>query len=140
MLSSPCRINLAGVEILVEHGKSLDDILNSTPGYEFMKPWKAMELLFRCRHLAPKYGQSTPIAPETVDRLVIKDIPDIFVMGHIHVNEGKRYKNSTLISLGAWQDQTPFQKRVNITPTTGIASVVDLQTHQFWNIDFKNFD
>lgn len=140
MLPSPSRLSLAGVEVLVEHGKSLDDILNSTPGYEFMKPLKAMELLFRCRHLAPKYGQSTPIAPESVDRLVIKDIPDLFVMGHIHVNEGKRYKGSTLLCLGAWQDQTPFQRRVNITPTTGIASVVDLQTHQFWNIDFKNFD
>ena len=81
MLGSPCRLNLNGVEILIEHGKGMDDILSSTPGYEFQHPIKAMELLFRCRHLAPRYGQSTPIAPERTDRLVIGNIPDAFAHG-----------------------------------------------------------
>jgi len=137
MLPTPTRLNLGGVEVLAEHGKALDDILSSTPGYDFQNPLKAIELLFRCRHLAPRYGQSTPLAPEKVDRLVIREIPDIFVMGHIHVNNWKKYKGTTLISLGAWQDQTPFQKRVNIIPTVGIGSIVDLQTYQVYNLDFN---
>ncbi|MBN1683646.1 DNA-directed DNA polymerase II small subunit [Candidatus Bathyarchaeota archaeon] len=140
MLGSPTEINLGGVEILVEHGKSLDDILSSTPGYDFHEPIKAMELLFRCRHIAPRYGQSTPIAPESVDRLVIKNIPDVMVMGHVHINQTRKYKGVTLISAGAWQEQTPFQKRMNLTPTTGIASILDLQTHQCINLDFNNFE
>ena len=139
MLSSPCRLNLNGVEILVEHGKGMDDILSSTPGYEFHHPIKAMELLFRCRHLAPRYGQSTPIAPERTDRLVIGSIPDAFLMGHIHINETKRYKGVTLVSAGSWQDQTPFQKRMQIEPTTGVATIFDLQTHQTLDLDFKRF-
>ena len=139
MLSSPCRLNLNGVEILVEHGKGMDDILSNTPGYEFHHPIKAMELLFRCRHLAPRYGQSTPIAPERTDRLVIGSIPDAFLMGHIHINETKRYKGVTLISAGSWQDQTPFQKRMQIEPTTGVATIFDLQTHQTLDLDFKRF-
>jgi DNA polymerase II small subunit len=139
MLSSPCRLNLNGVELLAEHGKGLDDILSSTPGYEFHHPIKAMELLFRCRHLAPRYGQSTPIAPERTDRLVIGNIPDAFLMGHIHINETKRYKGVTLISAGSWQDQTPFQKRMQIKPTTGVATIFDLQTHQTLDLDFKRF-
>jgi DNA polymerase II small subunit len=139
MLSSPCRLNLNGVEILAEHGKGMDDILNSTPGYEFQHPLKAMELLFRCRHLAPRYGQSTPIAPERTDRLVIGSVPDVMLMGHIHINETKRYKGVTLVSAGSWQDQTPFQKRMQIEPTTGVATIIDLQTHQTLDLDFKRF-
>jgi DNA polymerase II small subunit len=139
MLSSPCRLNLNGVEILVEHGKGMDDILSSTPGYEFNHPLKAMELLFRCRHLAPRYGQSTPIAPERTDRLVIGSVPDAMLMGHIHINETKRYKGVTLVSAGSWQDQTPFQKRMQIEPTTGVATFFDLQTHQTLDLDFKRF-
>jgi DNA polymerase II small subunit len=139
MLPSPCRLNLNGVEILVEHGKGMDDILSSTPGYEFHHPIKAMELLFRCRHLAPRYGQSTPIAPERTDRLVIGNIPDVMLMGHIHINETKRYKGVTLVSAGSWQDQTPFQKRMQIEPTTGVATIFDLQTHQILDLDFKRF-
>jgi DNA polymerase II small subunit len=139
MLGSPCRLNLSGVEILIEHGKGLDDILSSTPGYEFQHPIKAMELLFRCRHLAPRYGQSTPIAPERTDRLVIGNIPDAFLMGHVHINETKRYKGVTLVSAGSWQDQTPFQKRMQIEPTTGVATIFDLQTHQTLDLDFKRF-
>jgi DNA polymerase II small subunit len=139
MLPSPCRLNLNGVEILVEHGKGMDDILSSTPGYEFHHPIKAMELLFRCRHLAPRYGQSTPIAPERTDRLVIGNIPDVMLMGHIHINETKRYKGVTLVSAGSWQDQTPFQKRMQIEPTTGVGTIFDLQTHQILDLDFKRF-
>jgi len=139
MQSSPCRLNLNGVEILVEHGKGMDDILSSTPGYEFNHPLKAMELLFRCRHLAPRYGQSTPIAPERTDRLVIGSVPDAMLMGHIHINETKRYKGVTLVSAGSWQDQTPFQKRMQIEPTTGVATIFDLQTHQTLDLDFKRF-
>jgi DNA polymerase II small subunit len=139
MLGSPCRLNLNGVEILIEHGKGMDDILSSTPGYEFQHPIKAMELLFRCRHLAPRYGQSTPIAPERTDRLVIGNIPDVFLMGHVHINETKRYKGVTLVSAGSWQDQTPFQKRMQIEPTTGVATIFDLQTHQTLDLDFKRF-
>ena len=139
MLPSPCRLNLNGVEVLAEHGKGVDDILSSTPGYEFQHPIKAMELLFRCRHLAPRYGQSTPIAPERTDRLVIGSIPDAMVMGHVHINETKRYKGVTLVSAGSWQDQTPFQKRMQLEPTTGVATIFDLQTHQTLDLDFKRF-
>jgi len=139
MLPSPCRLNLNGVELLAEHGKGMDDILSSTPGYEFNHPLKAMELLFRCRHLAPRYGQSTPIAPERTDRLVISSIPDVALMGHVHIGETKRYKGVTLVSAGSWQDQTPFQKRMQIEPTTGVATFFDLQTHQTIDLDFKRF-
>jgi len=64
-------------------------------------------------------------------------VPDIFQAGHIHINETKKYKGMTLISSGAWQDQTPYQRRMNLTPTTGVATIFDLQTHQAFNLDFN---
>ncbi len=136
-LGSPSRLTLNGVEAFVCHGKALDDVLSHVPGMTFNNPLNGMELLLRCRHVAPMYGSSTPIAPEKEDRLIIPSTPDVFQMGHIHVYGSKRYKGTTLIASSSWQDQTPFQKRVNIIPTVGIAPIFNLQTHQVTPIDFK---
>ena len=137
LLSNPTRLKLNGVEALICHGKALDDVLSKTPGLDFNSPVKGMELLLRCRHVAPTYGASTPIAPERKDRLVVASVPDIFQMGHIHIHSSKRYKRITLIASGSWQEQTSFQRRMNLMPTPGITSIVDLQTHQLVSIDFN---
>ncbi len=139
LYGNPSRIQLHGVEAFISHGKSLDEILSQIPGMEFQKPIEAIELLLRCRHVAPTYGNSTPIAPEKTDRLVVSTSPDIFHMGHIHVFGTKKYKGTTMIASGAWIEQTPFQKRVNLNPTVGVAPIVDLQTHAVIPIDFNKF-
>ena len=139
LYGNPSRLQLHGVETFISHGTALTEILGQVPGLEFQNPLEGMELLLRCRHVAPTYGNSTPIAPEREDRLVISSPPDIFHMGHIHVHGTKKYKGSTLISSGSWQDQTPFQKRVNLTPTVGVAPIVDLQTHAVMPLDFNKF-
>ena len=135
MFGNPCRLLLNNVEALVYHGKSLDDVLSQTPGLDFQQPIKGMELLLRCRHLAPIYGSSTPLAPEKEDRMVITSIPDVLQMGHIHVYDSKRYKGVTMISSAPWQEQTSYQKRMNLIPTPGIAPIFDLQTHQLIKLD-----
>jgi DNA polymerase II small subunit len=137
MLKNPSRLLLHGVETYISHGKALDEILSQVPGLNFQNPVKGIELLLRCRHVAPTYGSSTPLAPEKEDRLVIGNAPDILQMGHIHVHGVKKYKGTTMISSGSWQDQTPFQKRMNLLPTTGVAPIVDLQTHMVVPLDFN---
>ena len=137
LLDNPSRIQMSGVEAFVCHGKALDEILASIPGMDFHKPLDGVELLLRCRHVAPTYGASTPIAPEKEDRLVVSSVPDIFQMGHIHVHGTSKYKGTTLIASGSWQGQTPFQKKVDLEPTVGVAPIVDLQTHQVIEYDFK---
>ena len=136
---NPARVQLHGVEVFISHGKALDEILSQVPGMNFQNPIEGMELLLKCRHVAPIYGNSTPIAPEKEDRLVINSLPDIFQMGHVHVYGVKKYKGTTMIASGSWQNQTPFQKRVNLTPTVGVAQVIDLQTHAVIPIDFQKF-
>ena len=137
---NPIWLTINGVKVFVAHGTALTDILGSTPGHGFHNPITAVELLVRCRHIAPTYGQSTPIAPEKVDRLVIKDVPDVVLMGHIHIHEVKRYKGITLISSGSFQDQTPFQKRMKLDPTPGVISVFNLKTHNEIPLDLERLN
>jgi DNA polymerase II small subunit len=140
MVPNPIYLTLNDVKISVAHGTALTDILGSTPGYDFHNPVMAVELLVKCRHIALTYGQSTPIAPEKVDRLVIKDVPDVVLMGHIHIHEVKRYKGITLISSGSFQDQTPFQKRMKLEPTPGVISVFNLKTHNEIPLDLERLN
>jgi len=135
-LGNPCTVSLHGVELLVYHGRSLDDIIATAPNQSFKEPEKAMKLLMQCRHLAPIYGQKTPISPENRDFMVIERIPDIFHTGHIHVERHETYRGVLLVNSGAWQGQTVFQKKMGLEPTPGIAPIVDLQTLQVFTVNF----
>ncbi len=137
-LGNPCTISLHDVELLVYHGRSLDDIIATAPNQSFKDPEKAMKLLLQCRHLAPIYGQKTPISPENRDFMVIERIPDIFHTGHIHVEKHETYRGVLLVNSGAWQGQTAFQKKMGLEPTPGIVPIVDLQTLQVLTVNFKS--
>ncbi len=134
----PCTISLHGVELLVYHGRSLDDIIATAPNQSFREPQKAMKLLLQCRHLAPIYGQRTPISPESRDFMVIDGIPDIFHTGHIHVEKHETYRGVLLVNSGAWQGQTGFQRKMGVEPTPGVVPIVDLQTLQVFTVNFRS--
>jgi DNA polymerase II small subunit len=136
MLGNPSMIELNGVKILMFHGQSLDDVVGTTPGLSYSQPAKAMRVLLKARHLSPIYGKRTPIAPETEDMMVINDVPDIFHSGHIHVVDLDMYKGTLIVNSGAWQTQTAYQTSVGITPTPGIAVIVNLATMKVFTKDF----
>jgi len=142
MLGNPSMIELNGVKILMFHGQSLDDVVGTTPGLSYSQPAKAMRVLLKARHLSPIYGKRTPIAPELEDMMVINEIPDIFHSGHIHVVDLDMYRGVLIVNSGAWQTQTPYQASVGITPTPGIALIVNLATLKVFRKDFteKNSD
>ena len=136
MLGNPSMIELNGVKILMFHGQSLDDVVGTTPGLSYMQPAKAMRVLLKARHLSPVYGKRTPIAPEVEDMMVINDVPDIFHSGHIHVVDLDMYKGTLIVNSGAWQTQTGYQASVGITPTPGIAVIINLATMKVFTKDF----
>lgn len=138
MLGNPCMINMDGVKVLMFHGQSLDDTIATIPGLSYSKPAEAMKILLKSRHLSPIYGQRTPIAPEVEDMMVIEEVPDIFHSGHVHVIDVDSYKGTLIVNSGAWQTQTPFQRAMGITPTPGIAIVINLATLKPYQIDFMN--
>jgi len=135
---NPCTLSLHGVELLLYHGRSLDDVIANGPNMSPKNPEKAMRLLLQCRHLAPIYGQRTPIAPGKRDPLVIDRVPDIFHAGHVHVYGHEKYRGVLIVNSGAWQQQTEYMRRMGLRPTPGIVPIVNLQTLQLTTLDFTS--
>jgi DNA polymerase II small subunit len=127
-LGDPCLVSLHGVEVLMYHGRSLDDIIAMVPGLDHDHPEKAMKLLLQGRHLSPLYGGKTMLSPENRDFLVIERIPDIFHAGHIHVLGCCNYRGVLIVNSGGWQGQTDYMKKLGLVPTPGKVPVVNLQT------------
>ena len=130
MLGNPALVDLNGVKLLMFHGQSLDDVIATIPGLSYSKPAEAMKVLLRARHLAPTYGERTPIAPEQEDMMVISEVPDIFHSGHIHVTDLETYRGTLVVNSGAWQSLTKYQQTMGISPSPGFAILVNLATLQ----------
>ncbi len=137
MLGNPSMVSLNGVKVLMYHGQSIDDVVRTTPGVSYDKPAAVMRHFLKARHMSPIYGSRTPIAPETEDMMVIDDVPDIFHAGHVHFVGLDMYKGVLIVNSGAWQRQTDFQESVGITPTPGMAIIVNLQTMKVYQKDFR---
>ncbi|MGL6298452.1 MAG: metallophosphoesterase, partial [Methanobacteriaceae archaeon] len=116
-VSNPGIVSLDGFKTLIYHGRSFDDIAMGVKGMAHERSDLIMQSLLEKRHLAPIYGERTPLASELEDHLVIKEVPDIIHTGHVHINAYKRYKGVHLINSGTFQTQTEFQKIYNIVPT-----------------------
>lgn len=128
IVGNPATVTVEGVEILMYHGVSLDEVVAELPDASYEAPTEAMAHLLRKRHLAPTYGGKNRIAPESRDYLVIDDVPDVFHCGHVHTLGIGEYHGVRTINSGCWQSQTPFQRSVNIDPDTGYAPILDLDT------------
>lgn len=127
-LSNPCTVSVHGVEVLMFHGRSLDDIIGTVAGTNHEHPEKAMRLLMQCRHLAPIYGGKTTLSPESRDYLVINHVPDIFHAGHIHVYGACNHRGVLVVNSGGWQEQTDYMAKLGLVPTPGKVPVINLQT------------
>lgn len=116
-ISNPGVVSLDGINVLIYHGRSFDDLVMAVKGFTHERNDLLMEELLQKRHLAPIYGERTPLASELEDYLVIDEVPDVFHTGHVHINTYRRFKGIHLINSGTFQTQTEFQKIYNIEPT-----------------------
>ena len=116
-ISNPGVVSLDGINVLIYHGRSFDDLVMAIKDFAYERSDIIMKELLQKRHLAPIYGERTPLASELEDYLVIDEVPDVFHTGHIHINSYARYKGIHLINSGTFQTQTEFQKIYNIKPT-----------------------
>jgi DNA polymerase II small subunit len=136
LLPNPTQVALHEVHVLMYHCTSLPDITNHIPGLPIEQPVEVMKQMLRSRHLAPIWGARTPIAFEPSDHLVIDPIPDIFHGGHIHINGEGSYGGVRIINSGTMQDQTSYQKSLNIVPTPGQVTLTNLKDGNWSKIDF----
>lgn len=116
-ISNPGVVSLDGIKVLIYHGRSFDDLVMAVKDFTHERNDLLMEELLKKRHLAPIYGERTPLASELEDYLVIDELPDVFHTGHVHINTYKKFNGIHLINSGTFQTQTEFQKIYNIEPT-----------------------
>ena len=137
-VSSPSYIQIGGRLVLIYHGQSYDDFVNSISRLSYSKPEEVMVEMLRRRHVAPIYGTNISIVPNGHDYGVIDQVPDIFHCGHTHTVGVSKYRNVLLINSGTWQSQTPYQKKRDINPTAGCATLVELSELKTKILDFGN--
>ena len=135
-VGNPCDFSLHGVRLLSYHGKSIDDFVAGLKTVTYSEPVEAMRNMLRRRHLAPQWGGKTPLSPEPEDGLVIREVPDIFVTGHVHGHECIDFKGTTLVCSSTWQDQTSYQRMLGFQPKPCMLTVINLQTHASTSIPF----
>ncbi len=135
-VSNPGFLNVHGLEFLLYHGRSFDDVIGQIATAKYTDPPSIMKELLKRRHLCPTYGGRCPIAPEHEDYLVIHNEPDVFHTGHIHINGFGTYKGTVLINSGTFQEQTDFQKKMGIHPTPARVPILDFSNptnYILWN-------
>jgi DNA polymerase II small subunit len=136
-VGNPCYLEVEGRVILAYHGRSIDDYIKNIPGLDYSHPLEAMREMLRRRHMAPVYGERTALAPEKKDYLVIDQVPNIFVTGHVHKCGIAEYRGIKLINASAWQSQTEFQRMHNLVPDPAKVPMIDLGNGEMWVEDFS---
>lgn len=139
-LGNPSIIKTHNVNTLIYHGESMHDINRLIHDLDINKPIETMKEFLICRHLAPVFGEKTQLAPINSDLLVLNKIPDIFHTGHIHINGMGKYRNVTLVNSGCFQAQTDFMRSFGIIPTPGIVPIIELDSLNYFQLDFKKID
>ena len=137
-LGNPATFRIHGVTTLGYHGFSLVDFATSVTNLDYDKPLPVMQQMLQSRHLAPMYGGRTPVAPEHHDYLVVSEVPDLFITGHVHVPGIANYRGVQMVNCGTWQSQTAYQRMLNFTPDPCKMPLIDLQTLRGTLVDFQS--
>ena len=147
MVSNPALVNIhsssnfPGFNVLLYHGYSFDyfiaevDSLRNNGGYD--RADLIMKFLLQRRHLAPTHTSTLYIPDIDKDPLVIDQIPDFFVSGHIHKSVASNYKNITMICSSCWQGKTAYQEKVGHNPEPSRVPIVNLQTREVKILKFE---
>ena len=125
-LSNPSMVSLDGLEVLIYHGRGIDDMVMGSNDFSHERNDLVMKEFLNKRHLAPLYGERTPLASELEDHLVIDRVPDVLHTGHVHINTYANHNGIHCINSGTFQTQTEFQKIYNIVPTPAEVPIIDV--------------
>ncbi len=131
----------SGVNVLIYHGHSffyymenIQSMKNSGKALH-ERADLAKKYFLQRRHLAPVYG-STLSAIDAVDALVLENVPDIFISGHVHRPSVQSYRGTLLISGSCWQAQSEFEIKVGQKPEPCIVPIIHLKSRTVTMLDF----
>ncbi len=127
-IPNPYNLRLNKKLITIYHGMALNDLIELIPGANFDSVGKAIELMLKRRYMGPVFGGRTPIIPSQYEGHLFKDVPDIFITGHIHGHYLGNYNGVRYVNSSTWQSQTDYQKMMNYSPDPAIATLFDLNS------------
>ncbi len=131
MVANPSLFKLGPRKILMYHGQGLERVIQQTKA-TFDQPHQALIEVLEYRHLFPIYGTKTAIAPEHQDYLIIEELPEIVVTGHLHVGKTRVYQGLRLTLSGTFEQASSWLKALNIRPTVGLVPIVDLASGELY--------
>ncbi len=129
-----------GFNVLLYHGSSLvyyaDKIEHIRAAGGQKKADEIMKLLLEKRHLAPTQGSNIFIPTPNDDYLLIKQIPDFFVTGHIHRVFAQNYKGVSIINTSCWSEKSEDQERRGLEPQPARIVVANLKSREMKILNF----
>lgn len=144
---NPCYVNIgktqnfSGMDVLTYHGVSYFYYANNIPSLISNKskhsPNLIMKYLLKNRHLAPTHS-STQYFPSEKDSLMITQIPDIFVSGHLHKSDVSYYNNILMISTSSWESVTDYEEKMGAEPDFCKVPMFNIKTRQVKILDFED--
>ncbi|MFT4313481.1 MAG: metallophosphoesterase [Candidatus Woesearchaeota archaeon] len=149
-VSSPSVVNIhktedfPGFSLLLYHGYSFFYYLNNVPsirqGGGIERIDLVMEFLLKRRHLAPAHTSTLFLPDNDRDELIIDEVPDFFISGHVHKSVVSSYKNVQIINCSCFVDVTDYQKKQGMMPDLAKVACVNLQTRAIEILDFHKND
>lgn len=100
-LPDPVLVEVGGVKIFMSHGKMFQGYMEKFK----VSPEGMLLQMIKKRHLSPTFGENPRLDDE---KLLLEQVPDIFVIGHYHEPRTANYKGATVISLGSFVTQPIF--------------------------------
>ncbi len=146
LVSNPCLINIhssedfSGFDFLLYHGHSFiyyaDNIENIRGSGWTARGDLIMKYLLQRRHLSPTHSATTYVPESKFDPLVITEVPDFFVSGHLHQISNLVYRNVSLIGCGCWEALTPYQEKTGNKSDPGKVTLVNLKNREVKILNF----
>ena len=146
IVPNPSDVNIGacegfeGFNILLYHGFSYfyysDNISSLIKEKAAHKPELIMKYLLKNRHLAPTHG-SNQYFPGERDIHFIKNIPDVFVSGHVHKSAIGYYNNILYISCSTWEEMSDYMEKVGSEPDFCKVPMFNLKTRAVKILDFE---
>ncbi len=149
LVSNPSIIKIGGLNMLIYYGGNLNKFIDEIP--ELRKSVlnkskngnkeplvRVIEEILKRRHLAPIYGEMDIVPNKVEDDLVLKDLPDVFVIGGQHRAVVGNYNNILIISSSCWQSQTDFEQKVGSEPEPCKVPILNLKSKEIKILDFSD--
>ena len=140
MVSNPAIINIhksegfPGIDVLLYHGFSYIYYADQVESIRAAGGQKRVDLIMKYllqrRHLAPAHKSTLYLPDADKDNLLIDQVPDIFVSGHIHRAGVFNYRNIQMIAGSCWLKTTEYQEKMGLQPQPARVPLINLKTRK----------